>query len=122
MADSNTKGFWHIDLMSVITIGVLVVGLVGGYTELKMHEQMTREGLSDVAREAKDFHGRMTDFVKREDKRAARQDQIDQDCPRHWHGKKGEIHYCGQAEPIFREEPPDDDPPADIQAVQRPKP
>ena len=123
MADNDGRAFWHIDLVGVLTVLVLVAGITGGYTELKLHEQMTREGLSDVAKEAKEFHGKMMDFARKQEGRESRQDQIDRDCPRHRHGKHGQIFYCGQAEPTFSEAPPiDDDPPADMPAEQKPKP
>lgn len=120
MADNNGRTFWHIDIVGALEVLALVVAIVGGYTELKVHEQMTRDGLESVAKEAKEFHNKMEDFAKRQDNRAVRQDQVDRDCPRHRHGRNGQIFYCGQPEPVFSGDRPDDSP-ADAVSIPEPK-
>jgi len=121
VADNNGRTFWHIDIVGALEVLALVGAIVGGYTELKVHEKMTRDGLESVAKEAKEFHNKMEDFAKRQDNRAVRQDQVDRDCPPHWHGKKGEIHYCRQREPTFADGTPSEDPSADAVSIPEPK-
>lgn len=98
MADekSATRAFWHIDIVGIVTFAVLLVGIGMSYQEIKSHEQQTKDALSSVQGKTQDFDAKVGAFIVREDTRAARQEQIDKDCPRHRHGKKGEIFYCGQ--------------------------
>ena len=112
MADIQAKGFWHIDIVGIITFVVLLFGIGASYQEIKTHEEMTRDALIKMEQSSSDFRSKMVEFAKRQDNRASRQDQIDRDCPRHRHGKGGQIFYCGQSEPVFSEDPLDDPPPA----------
>ena len=109
---SNAGAFWRIDLVGVVTFAVVLVGIGMNYPEIKSHEEMTKTALTDVTKTTEGFQADVGKFIERQDKRAEQQAQVDRDCPRHRHGKNGEIFYCGQ--PQETTEPLDPDPPAAI--------
>lgn len=95
--------FFTMNAVEVVTLVVLILSAGAGLAELRIHHNQDQAALNDakaasteVAKHTEEFRLEVNRFISRQDQEAARQRQADIDCPRHRHGKGGQIFYCGQ--------------------------
>jgi len=119
----NGGGFFNVNVLEIIILAGMVFGFGVTYAEIKYQQSDNKAAIADVAAKTEDFRKKVDVFITHVDGHLSRQVQIDKDCPRHRHGKGGQIFYCGQefGAPQSLSMPDGDPPAAPAEARRGPK-
>jgi hypothetical protein len=89
-------GFFNVNVLEVIILAGMVFGFGVTYAEMKYQQTENKDAIVEVGKKTEDFRKRVDTFIGHVESQLTRERQIDKDCPRHRHGKGGQVFYCGQ--------------------------